>query len=97
MLHRQLDDALDLTEQGETVLSDVRTGKNTQHTLTGLLRQSVYGRLAGCEDVNDAERLRLDPTMRRVIGGRAKERPAASVQETAGMLVRRERNPGRHT
>jgi hypothetical protein len=32
-------------------LSDLRRGKNTRHLLTGLLRQSVYGRLAGYEDV----------------------------------------------
>ena len=29
--------------------------------LTGLLRQSVFGRLAGYEDVHDAERLSRDP------------------------------------
>jgi hypothetical protein len=40
------------------VLADARTGKNGQHALAGLFRQSVFGRLAGYEDVNDAERLR---------------------------------------
>jgi len=44
-------------------------------------RQSVYSRLAGYEDTNDAERLRVDPTIRRVIGGRAKEHVAASTRE----------------
>ena len=38
---------------GET-LADARTGKNERHALVGLLRQSVFGRLAGYEDVNDA-------------------------------------------
>ena len=46
-----------------------------------MLRQSVYGRLAGYEDVNDAERLRIDPAMRRVVGGRAKNKEAASTSE----------------
>ena len=80
MLHRELDEVLGLTEQCEEVLGDMRTGRNTQHMLTALLRQSVYGRLAGYEDVNDAERLRLDPTMRQVVGGRARRRLAALAQ-----------------
>ena len=54
--YRELDEALALTQMGE-VLRDSRRGKNTQHELVGLLRQSVYSRLAGYEDTNDAERL----------------------------------------
>ena len=73
---RELDEAFRLTERGSTVLSDPRPGKNTQHTMLAMLRQSVYGRLAGYEDVNDADRLRVDPAMRRVVGGRAKEKEA---------------------
>jgi hypothetical protein len=34
------------------------TGRNGRHALVGLLQQSVFGRLAGYEDVNDAELLR---------------------------------------
>jgi hypothetical protein len=36
-------------------LADERTGKNGRHALVGLLRQSVFGRLAGYENVNDTE------------------------------------------
>ena len=51
-----------------------------QHRLVGLLRQSVYSRLAGYEDTNDAERLAKDPTMRIIVGRRGgPERPAAST------------------
>jgi hypothetical protein len=78
---RELDEAFRLTEHAGAVLSDPRQGKNTQHTLLAMLRQAIYGRLAGYEDVNDAERLRVDPAMRRVVGGRAQERPAASTSE----------------
>ncbi len=49
------------------VLSETRRGKNTRHLLVGLLRQSVFGRLAGYEDVNDAERLARDPVMRAIV------------------------------
>ena len=55
--YRELDDSLGLSALAGDVLSEVRHGRNTRHLLTGLLRQSVYGRLAGYEDVNDTERL----------------------------------------
>ena len=46
----------------------------TRHTPVAMLRHSVYGHLVGYEDVSGAERLRIDPTMRRVVGSRAKEK-----------------------
>ena len=61
---RELDNTLGLTGMGGDVLADVRTGKNGRHLFVSLLRQSVFGRLAGYEDVNDAERLSRDPAMR---------------------------------
>ncbi len=64
---RELDDALGLTKLAASWLTECRLGKNTQHALVALLRQSIFGRLAGYEDVNDAERLRLDPAMRSLV------------------------------
>src|SRR6187200_663768 len=69
LAYRELDDALHLTDTAADKLADARTGKNGRHRLAGLLRQSVFGRLAGYEDVNDAERLCRDPAMRWVVGG----------------------------
>ena len=63
------------------MLSDLRRGKNTRHLLTGLLRQSVFGRLAGYEDVNDAERLSRDPTMRTIVDRKGLDRRAASSSQ----------------
>jgi hypothetical protein len=77
--YRELDDTLGLTDTGANTLADVRTGKNGRHRLAGLLRQSVFGRLAGYEDVNDAERLCRDPAMRWVVGDRAITGSAASA------------------
>ena len=65
------------TMAGET-LADARTGRNGRHALVGLLRQSVFGRLAGYDDVNDAERLRYDAAMRWIVGGKAAQDSAAS-------------------
>ena len=84
--YRDLDEACDLTASAAQQLFDFRTGSNIQRNMKVLLRQSVYGRLAGYEDVNDAERLRLDPTMRQVVGGRARvgNRLAASRRRRVG-------------
>ena len=51
---REFDDALGLTEIAEDYLQDRRTGRNILHHLVPLLRQSIYSRLAGYDDTNDA-------------------------------------------
>src|SRR3982751_574964 len=77
---RDLDDALGLTDLAGEGLTDSRTGQNSRHTLIAQLRQSVFGRLAGYEDVNDADRLAHDPALRWIVGGRAVAQSAASTQ-----------------
>jgi hypothetical protein len=79
--YRELDESMSLTEMAAEVLRDSRQGQNTQHEMVALLRQSVYSRLAGYEDTNDAERLAVDPAMRQVVGGRAADRQAASTSQ----------------
>jgi hypothetical protein len=81
LAYRELDDALGLTEMVGNQLVDPRTGKNGQHAMTGLFRQSVFGRLGGYEDVNDADRLGRDPAMRWIVGGRAVAKAAASTSQ----------------
>ena len=76
LAYRELDEALGLFESASAVMNDRRTGRNIQHDITNLLRQSVYSRLAGYEDVNDAQRLSVDPVMRAITG---KKKNAASI------------------
>jgi Transposase DDE domain group 1 len=76
ILVRELDERLGFSELIEQLLTDSR-GKNTQLPLADLLRQSVYSRLAGYEDVNDAERLSQDPTFRLIGSEKIWERGAA--------------------
>jgi Transposase DDE domain group 1 len=81
LAYRELEDTFGLTDTGAETLADARTGKNGRHRLAGLLRQSVFGRLAGYEDVNDAERLCRDPAMRWVVGDQAITGYAASASQ----------------
>src|ERR671921_1827360 len=78
---RDLDDALGLTDLAGDVLVDTRTGQNSRHTLIAQLRQSGFGRLAGYEDLNDADRLAHDPALRWIVGGRAVMQTAASTSQ----------------
>src|ERR1700686_5063717 len=76
VLVRELDERLGFGELIERHLADSR-GKNTQLPLADLLRQSVYSRLAGYEDLNDAERLSQDPSFRLIGSRKIWERGAA--------------------
>ena len=78
---RELDDALGLTDRAGAALAECRRGRNTRHLLTGLFCQSVFGRLAGYEDVNEADRLAHDPAMRAVVDRGGLDRRTASTSQ----------------
>src|SRR5229473_2475430 len=95
ILVRELDERLGLSELMDHHLSDSRRGKNIQLPLADLLRQSIYSRLAGYEDVNDAARLSQDPTFRLIGSRKIWERGAALTSrlqsfETRSADARRE-------
>ena len=76
ILVRELDEHLGMSQLIAQHLTDPR-GTNTRLPLADLLRQSVYSRLAGYEDVNDAERLSQDPTFRLIGSEKIWDRGAA--------------------
>ena len=80
LLPRELDERLGLSTLIERHLADPRTGHNSQFPLPDLFRQSIYSRLAGYEDTNDAERLAEDPTFRMLA---SRERREISVALTS--------------
>ena len=88
LAYRELDDALGLTEIAIKKLLDGRRGNNARHTLGGLFRQSVFGRLAGYEDVNDAERLARDPVMRAIVGREGLDRRGRLEQPNGSLRDR---------
>ena len=81
LVMRELDDALGRSDLASAALRDSRRGKNAVHRLDGLFRQSVFDRLAEYDDVNDADRLAVDPVMPQVVGGRAVDAQAASTSQ----------------
>ena len=78
---REFDDALGLTRIAADCFQESRTGRNIRHHLVPLLRQSMYSRLAGYDDTNDAERLSRDPAMRVIVGWQGTDKQAASTSE----------------
>ena len=77
LLVRELDERLGLATLIAEHLSDSRQGLNTQFSLADLLRQSVYSRRAGYEDLNDAVRVSADPTFRLIGSPKIWDRGAA--------------------
>ena len=76
ILVRELDERLGFGELIEQHLTDSRAN-NARLSFADLLRQSVYSRLAGYEDVNDAKQLSRDPTFRLIGSEKIWDRGAA--------------------
>ncbi len=84
ILVRELDERLGLGKLIDEYLSDSRQGLNKKFPLADLLRQSIYSRLAGYEDVNDAVRVSADPTFRLIGSKRNWDRRAALTSTLHG-------------
>ena len=62
LLVREFDQHLHLSTDVVERITDTRDGRYVTHELGALVRQRLYQIAAGYEDVNDAARLRYDPT-----------------------------------
>ena len=81
LLMRELDEALGLSSLAAASLSETRKGRNCTHLMKGQLQQSLFGRVASYEDVNDAERLSRDPVMRQIVGKAGQGEQGASTSQ----------------
>ena len=81
LLPRELDEQLGLGALIERHLTDPRCGRNRQFPLVDLFRQSIYSRLAGYEDTNDAERLAVDPTFR-MLASRERRETSTTIRDS---------------
>ena len=83
LAYRELDGVLGLFDSVSKDLSDVRIGRNTQHEIVYLLRQSIFSRLAGYEDVNDAARMSKDPVMRAIASEEESQEECCQLGQTS--------------
>jgi len=78
---RQFDDQIGLTDRFIACLNDPRDQDQTEHTLHEMVRQRIYGILAGYEDCNDHDTLRGDPVFK-MVSGKKPEDPDLASQPT---------------
>ena len=78
---RQFDETIGLTQGFAGCLNDARDAKLTVQSILDMVRQRVYGLLAGYEDQNDHDTLRFDPVFK-LVNGREVEDPDLASQPT---------------
>jgi hypothetical protein len=78
---RQFDHQIGFTERFIACLNDPRDPAQIDHPLHEMVRQRVYGILAGYEDCNDHDALRSDPVFK-LVGGRTPQDDDLASQPT---------------
>src|SRR5580658_8575709 len=68
LLFRQIDEGLGISRTLATCFRDHRDPRFTEHSVRELLAQRLLGVAAGYEDLNDHNRLRLDPLFAVAVG-----------------------------
>lgn len=76
MLFGQFDEKLDWTKQFSSLIKDARS--DPEHSILSIVRQRVFGILAGYEDQNDHDTLRSDPVFKILAGKTPGEQDLAS-------------------
>lgn len=75
---RQFDHQIGLTEHFIACLSDPRRPELIDHEVAQMVRQRIFGILAGYEDCNDHDTLRGDPLFKMISGRRPNDKDLAS-------------------
>ena len=68
LVMREIDQRFNILKADVSQIDDPRSPRHTDHSFLQLLRQRVYQVMAGYEDCNDAEHLRVDPALRLALG-----------------------------
>ncbi len=76
VVFRELDDKLGLTESFSNCIGEVR--RKPTHSLLSVIRQRVFGIIAGYEDQDDHDTLRSDPIFKLIAGRTVQEGDLAS-------------------
>ena len=84
---RQFDDQIGYTQRFIACLNDGRAPERISHTAGHMLRQRLYGVIAGYEDCNDHDTLRSDPVFK-LVAGRTPEQPDLASQPTNPLALR---------
>jgi hypothetical protein len=78
---RQFDSQIGFTQRFTDCLEDPRTPDQIEHTFPEMVRQRIYGILAGYEDCNDHDTLRGDPVFK-IVAARKPEYDDLASQPT---------------
>jgi len=87
LLHRELDEALELVPTLAAHLSDPRHPKLTKYSLMELLRVRLYLIMQGWPDQDDADKLRLDAALRIAVSDRAGDFPLRDPTDAKNTLA----------
>jgi hypothetical protein len=86
LLVREIAERLGIFERLGRCFEDYRNENAVEHTLRSLIEQRVYGLVCGYEDLNDHDRLRVDPAFQVLVGKTPELGPQLAGRNTLNRL-----------